>query len=227
DDILAAARQRDAAEQARADDSGPSGSEEEEEGPIRPGLMMLDSEDEDDVPVASRTRSRAGPRQYHVPSGALAEMVANMSDDWASSEDELNFAEESDNEDIGTPLPFAESTIAEHNDSGSLEFAESSAIETDSDKEVATSEKTSSGLEFAESSAVESEEELAATSSKTSSELEFAESSAVESEEELATTSSKTSSGLEFAESSAVDSDSAKEHGSSSGLGWAESSDYD
>ena len=120
-------------------------------------------------------------RRYHIPSGALAEMVANMSDDWASSEDELNFAEESDSEElVSDQLQFAESSAVEHNESGSLEFAESSAIETDSDSDIA-----------------------------------------------VQTTSEKTSSGLEFAESSAVDSDSSKEHGSSSGLGWAESSDYD
>ena len=134
-------------------------------------------EAEDGPPAPLFTESR----QYQIPSGALAEMVANMSDDWASSEDELGFAEESDSEELGSDqLQFAESSAAEHNDSGSLEFAESSAIETDSDNDIA-----------------------------------------------LQSTSEKTSSGLEFAESSAVESDSARENGSSSGLGWAESSDYD
>ena len=112
----------------------------------------------------------------YIPSGELTEMVANMTDDWASSEDELNFAEDSEVEE---PAEFAASSSANSNESGSLEFAESSAVETDSDNDV------------------------------------------------LASMTGKTSSGLEFAESSAVDSDSAKEHGSSSGLGWAESSDYD
>ena len=112
----------------------------------------------------------------YIPSGELTEMVANMTDDWASSEDELNFAEDSEMEES---MQFAESSAVEHTESGSFEFAESSAVETDSDNDVVTS------------------------------------------------ITDKTSSGLEFAESSAVDSDSAKEHGSSSGLGWAESSDYD
>jgi hypothetical protein len=120
----------------------------------------------------------ASNRQYHIPSGALAEMVANMSDDWASSEDELNFAEESESEDISSDqLQFAESSAVEHNESGSLEFAESSAVETDSDAEVAvqsTSEKTSSGLEFAESSAVDSD---SARENGSSSGLGWAESS--------------------------------------------------
>ena len=97
--------------------------------------------------------------------GDLTNMLANMSDDWASSEDELNFAEESEGEMPKT--------------SSELEFAESSTIETDSD-------------------------------------LDFAED-----------TSKSKSSGLEFAESSTVETDSGKETVSSSGLGWAESSDYD
>ena len=96
--------------------------------------------------------------------GDLTNMLANMSDDWASSEDELNFAEEEQDEIV----------------------------------------KTSSGLEFAESSTVE-----------TDSDLDFAEE-----------TSKAKSSGLEFAESSTVETDSDKGTGSS-GLGWAESSDYD
>lgn len=156
---------------------------------------MLDSDEE----MTASKPVDMDPRRYHVPSGALTQMVANMSDDWASSEDELNFAEESDSEGQ-QPIHYAQSSLSEQNDSGSLEFAESSAVETDSDREVAGSDKTSSGLDFAESSAVESEDEVS---------------------------SQKTSSALEFAESSAVESDSAKSHGSSSGLGWAESSDYD
>jgi hypothetical protein len=120
----------------------------------------------------------ASNRQYQIPSGALAEMVANMSDDWASSEDELNFAEESESDELGSDqLQFAESSAVEHNESGSLEFADSSAVETDSDAEVAvqsTSEKTSSGLEFAESSAVDSD---SARENGSSSGLGWAESS--------------------------------------------------
>jgi hypothetical protein len=120
----------------------------------------------------------AANRQYQIPSGALAEMVANMSDDWASSEDELNFAEDSESDELGSDqLQFAESSAVEHNESGSLEFAESSAVETDSDAEVAvqsTSEKTSSGLEFAESSAVDSD---SARENGSSSGLGWAESS--------------------------------------------------
>ena len=207
-----------------------------------------------------------------VPAGELTAMLANMTDDWASSEDELNFAEESDTEE----MQFAESSALEHNDSGALEFAESSAFETDSDHDIgsmkpslgldALEHNDSGALEFAESSAIETDsehEELSALEDNGSGALEFAESSAIETDSdhdigsmkpslgldalehndsgalEIAESSAiktdsghdiasmKTSSGLEFAESSAVDSDSAKEHGSSSGLGWAESSDYD
>ena len=143
-----------------------------------------------------------------VPAGELTAMLANMTDDWASSEDELNFAEESDTEE----MQFAESSALEHNDSGALEFAESSAFETDSDHDIG-SMKPSLGLDALEHN--------------DSGALEIAESSAIKTDSGHDIASMKTSSGLEFAESSAVDSDSAKEHGSSSGLGWAESSDYD
>ena len=148
--------------------------------------------------VSSQLRNNLAPPQ--VPGGDLTEMVANMTDDWASSDDELNFAEES--EPLG-PLTTQSATLASQDiasQGSGLEFAESSAIDTDSETEM-MQQKTSSGLEFAESSAVES-----------GSDMEV---------------SAKTSSGLEFAESSAVESDSAKEQGTSSGLGWAESSDYD
>ena len=113
------------------------------------------------------------PSKHHVPAGELTEMLANMTDDWASSEDDLNFAEESETEE----MQFAESSAVEHNDSGALEFAESSAIDTDSDNDFATTstaEKTSSGLEFAESSAVDSD---SAKEHGSSSGLGWAESS--------------------------------------------------
>ena len=105
-----------------------------------------------------------------IPSGDLTSMVANMSDDWAESDEELNFAEDSDTGDTGS-MEFAESSQQE--DSGSMEFAESSSLETDSDvPDVAEQSTTnSSAMEFAESSAVESE------SDKVSSEAAFAESS--------------------------------------------------
>lgn len=111
--------------------------------------------------------------------GDLTAMIQNMSDNWVSSDEELDFAEQSENE--------------------SLEFAASSSLDTDSDMDFAQSSErgelnseessldkvvVSSGMEFAESSSAE-----------TDSDMEFAE------------TSDKTSSGLEFAESSAVDSD--------------------
>lgn len=111
--------------------------------------------------------------------GDLTAMIQNMSDNWVSSDEELDFAEQSEND--------------------SLEFAASSSLDTDSDMDFAQSSErgelnsegssldkvvVSSGMEFAESSSAE-----------TDSDMEFAE------------TSDKTSSGLEFAESSAVDSD--------------------
>jgi hypothetical protein len=110
--------------------------------------------------------------------GDLSRMLENMSDDWASSEDELNAVA-----DTTSSLEFAESSASEMKTSSGLEFAESSAIETDSGKEM------SDGLEFAESSDV-----------KTSSGLEFAESSAVETD-----SGKEMSSGLGWAESSDYD----------------------
>ena len=116
----------------------------------------------------------------------LSHLVAAMSDDWASSEDELNFAEDSEMDSkTSSGLEFAESSAASGAGSSGPEFAESSAAETDSD------------IEFAESSAVGS--------------------SAVD----------IGSSALEFAESSAGESDVSKDKNSSSGLDFAESSDYD
>ena len=128
------------------------------------GLFTLDSDGEDLLPPKP---------------GDLTAMIQNMSDNWVSSDEELDFAEQSENE--------------------SLEFAASSSLDTDSDMDFAQSSErgelnsegssldkvvVSSGMEFAESSSAE-----------TDSDMEFAE------------TSDKTSSGLEFAESSAVDSD--------------------
>ena len=129
-------------------------------------LMMLGEED----------HSWSAPKP-----GELSAMIENMTDDWVSSDEELNFAEQSENE--------------------SMDFAASSALDTDSD------------LDFAQSSErsvqANSSEEESSERGKTSSGMEFAESSAAESDSdmEFAETSDKTSSGLEFAESSAVESD--------------------
>ena len=145
-----------------------------------------------------------------VPPGELSEMLNNMTDDWASSDEELNFALDSENEDMefaasssidtdDSDMDFAESS--DKKTSSGLEFAVSSSIETDSDLASSANAEdahTSSGLEFAASSAVDSDksEDFAVSSSvETDSDLDFAESSG------------KTSSGLEFAESSAVESD--------------------
>ena len=128
-----------------------------------------------------------------VPPGELSEMLNNMTDDWASSDEELNFAMDSENED----MEFAASSAVDTDDSD-LDFAESSDKKTSSGLEFAESSHTSSGLEFAASSAVDSDksEDFAVSSSvETDSDLDFAESSG------------KTSSGLDFAESSAVESD--------------------
>ena len=125
-------------------------------------LMMLGEEDE----------------KWSAPKpGELSAMVENMTD-WVSSDEELNFAEQSEAE--------------------SMEFAASSSLDTDSELEFAQSSERSLG-------ANSSEEEV--TSGKTSSGMEFAESSAAESDSdmEFAESSDKTSSGPEFAESSAVD----------------------
>lgn len=112
-----------------------------------------------------------------APPGDLTNMLANMTDDWASSEDELQVPEEE------STLEFAESSASEMKTSSGLEFAESSAVETDSANEL------SDGFEFAESSDV-----------KTSSGLEFAESSAVETD-----SAREGSSDLTYAESSDYD----------------------
>merc|ERR1712166_855439 len=128
-----------------------------------------------------------------VPPGELSEMLNNMTDDWASSDEELNFALDSENED----MEFAASSAVDTDDSD-MDFAESSDKKTSSGLEFAESSHTSSGLEFAASSAVDSDksEDFAVSSSvETDSDLDFAESSG------------KTSSGLDFAESSAVESD--------------------
>jgi len=128
-----------------------------------------------------------------VPPGELSEMLNNMTDDWASSDEELNFAVDSENED----MEFAASSAVDTDDSD-LDFAESSDKKTYSGLEFAESSHTSSGIEFAASSAVDSEksENFAASSAiDTDSDLDFAESSG------------KTSSGLDFAESSSVESD--------------------
>ena len=113
------------------------------------------------------------------PPGELSAMIDNMTDDWVSSDEELNFAEQSEND--------------------SMEFAASSSLDTDSDLDFAQSSERSV-------QANSSEEE---SHSKTSSGMEFAESSAAETDSDLefAESSDKTSSGLEFAESSAVESD--------------------
>ena len=112
-----------------------------------------------------------------APPGDLTNMLANMTDDWASSEDELQVPEEE------STLEFAESSASEMKTSSGLEFAESSAVETDSSHEL------SDGFEFAESSDV-----------KTSSGLEFAEDSAVETD-----SAREGSSDLTYAESSDYD----------------------
>ena len=128
-----------------------------------------------------------------VPPGELSEMLNNMTDDWASSDEELNFAVDSENEE----MEFAASSAVDTDDSD-LDFAESSDKKTSSGLEFAESSHTSSGIEFAASSAVDSDksEDFAASSAiETDSDLDFAESSG------------KTSSGLDFAESSTVESD--------------------
>ena len=154
------------------------------------GYSKFRKGDEKDLADLIRT---AESKMSIVPPGELSEMLNNMTDDWASSDEELNFAMDSENED----MEFAASSAVDTDDSD-LDFAESSDKKTSSGLEFAESSHTSSGLEFAASSAVDSDksEDFAVSSSvETDSDLDFAESSG------------KTSSGLDFAESSAVESD--------------------
>jgi len=196
-------------------------SDEDEEPPPLGGMATasdLAAADEEDEEL----HSDSGEDEYSLAAlasdwrstpapGELTHMLANMSDDWASSDDELNFAEESSHEMVKT--------------SSGLEFAESSAAETDSDNGEMASKTGSSDVEFAESSAVESGGE--SIGQKTSSGLEFVESSAMETDSDADNSANLKSSDLDFAESSAIESDSSKEVSTSSGLVWAESSDYD
>ena len=103
-------------------------------------------------------RPNAVKQSYHpsintnsIPSGELTAMLTNMSSDWATSEDELNFAEDSANEFDEESLAFAESS-SEHDTNG-LAFAETSSGHDASEMVFAeSSDKMSSALEFAESS---------------------------------------------------------------------------
>jgi len=154
------------------------------------GYSKLRQGDEKELADLIRT---AESKMSIVPPGELSEMLNNMTDDWASSDEELNFAMDSENED----MEFAASSAVDTDDSD-LDFAESSDKKTSSGLEFAESSHTSSGLEFAASSAVDSDksEDFAVSSAvETDSDLDFAESSG------------KTSSGLDFAESSTVESD--------------------
>ena len=86
-----------------------------------------------------------------VPSGELTEMLTNMSSDWATSDDELNFAEDSANEFQEEELAFAESSSG--HDTSELAFAETSSGNDANEMVFAgSSESFSSALEFAESS---------------------------------------------------------------------------
>ena len=161
---------------------------------VSPGLMMLDEDELMSKP------------------GELSAMIQNMTDDWISSDEELDFAEQSENE-----FPFAASSSLDTD--SDMEFAQSSEKGESSEKG-----KTSSGMEFAESSAAETDSDMEFAESsekgesstgsekgKTSSGMSFPCSSAAEtdSDMEFAESSDKISSasGMEFAESSAVESD--------------------
>ena len=86
-----------------------------------------------------------------VPSGELTEMLTNMSSDWATSDDELNFAEDSANEFEEEAMAFAESSSG--HDTSELVFAETSSGNDANEMVFAgSSESFSSALEFAESS---------------------------------------------------------------------------
>lgn len=136
------------------------GSKASQYEPVKEGVMMVSTQQ---------------------PPGELSAMIENMTDDWVSSDEELNFAEQSEED--------------------SMDFAASSSLDTDSDLDFAQSSERSVQAN--------SSEEESSERGKTSSGMEFAESSAAEtdSDMEFVDTSDKTSSGLEFAESSAVESD--------------------
>ena len=142
------------------------------------GLAETDVEsgvDDTDSDADNLAALNSGSRLFSGP-GDLTHMLANMTDDWASSEDELQVPEEEES----ASMDFAESSASEMKTSSGLEFAESSAVETDSANEMSdgmefasTSDvKTSSGLEFAESSAVDTDSGVGG-----SSDLTYAESS--------------------------------------------------
>jgi hypothetical protein len=86
-----------------------------------------------------------------VPSGELTAMLTNMSSDWATSDDELNFAEDSANEFEEEAMVFAETSSG--HDTNEMVFAEtSSGHDTNEMVFAGSSESMSSALEFAESS---------------------------------------------------------------------------
>ena len=201
-----------ASEELRAsDDSDESSSDEYDSlsGGLDALVEMASNMPDDDVDMQERdhiARDITGRRGFglqHTP-GDLSMMLAEMSDDWATSEDELNFAEESDSElKSSSGVDFAESSavdsidIAASSTSSGVDFAESSAT---------------SGPDFAESSSAETDDESLISSNA----LSFAESSATDG------AVIPSSDAMEFAESSDAVSEK-----NSSGLDFAESSDYD
>ena len=172
---------------SESDDDDDDVSDDDEDKRLGGGLAALekmkqkrDDEDERNRARASidRDRGRYSTRLQHTP-GDLSMMLAEMSDDWATSEDELNFAEESDSEfKSSSGVDFAESSATSGPD-----FAESSSAETDDESLI-----SSNALSFAESSAsdgpvipssdaMEFAESSDAVSEKKTSDIDFAESS--------------------------------------------------
>ena len=104
-----------------------------------------------DRPNAVKQSYHPSSDTHSIPSGELTAMLTNMSSDWATSEDELNFAEDSANEFDEESLAFAE--FSSGHDTNGLAFAEASSGHDTSEMVFAeSSDKMSSTLEFAESS---------------------------------------------------------------------------
>jgi hypothetical protein len=127
------------------------------------------------VPV-DVSRKITGPITSNIAPGELSTMLMNMSDDWATSDDEL-FAEDSSNE---FQLNYTGGTSA-------MTFADSSSdhdthMTFAPESSTSTNEKTSSDKEFATTSSDDTHisfapESSTSTNEKTSSDMEFAATS--------------------------------------------------
>ena len=130
--------------------------------------------------VSSRVPQR--PETKAVPSGELSEMLMNLSDDWAESDDELNFATESSDEYLLTGSKSSGFEMATDDD---LMFATSSGDE----KLMFATSSGDSGDEKLMFAASSSDDNRAPSSGD--EKLTFAESSSVSSDLDFATSESE------------------------------------